>query len=183
MYFLLKTWWLSIVMSVFRRVFPMLRNPSCPCPALPIEIGQKPEFSVHDPGAGESNGWGSSRGRGNWGTLRIPREDWGTLGKIKGITTLPLRILLSFAKKTTGFLRGQCFTKLVIFLISFFLGENLNDDFQQSSFPVFQWWISVCLFFQVWRGGFLGKKHLSAQTVGKNTKDSNNFLVFSATNK
>ena len=31
---------------------------------------------------------GSSRGRGNWGTLRIPREDWGTLGKIKGITTL-----------------------------------------------------------------------------------------------
>ena len=107
-------------MFVFRRVFPMLRNPSCPCPALPIEIGQKPEFSAHDPGAGESNGWGCSRGRGNWGTLRIPREDWGTLGKIKGITTLPLRILLSFAKKTTGFLRGQCFTELVIILISFF---------------------------------------------------------------
>ena len=30
----------------------------------------------------------------NWGTLRIPREDWGTLGKIRGITTPPLRILL-----------------------------------------------------------------------------------------
>jgi len=32
------------------------------------------------------------------GTLRIPREDWGkfkgTLGKIRGITTTPLRILL-----------------------------------------------------------------------------------------
>ena len=23
---------------------------------------------------------GCSRGGGNWGTLRIPREDWGTLG-------------------------------------------------------------------------------------------------------
>ena len=23
------------------------------------------------------------RGGGNWGTLRIPREDWGTLGKIR----------------------------------------------------------------------------------------------------
>lgn len=33
-------------------------------------------------------------------------------------------------------------------------------------------------FFQVWRGGFLAKKHLSVQTVGKNTKDTNNFLVF-----
>ena len=35
-----------------------------------------------------------SRGGGNWGTLRIPREDWGTLGKIRGITTPPLRILV-----------------------------------------------------------------------------------------
>ena len=26
---------------------------------------------------------GCSRGGGNWGTLRIPREDWGTLGKIR----------------------------------------------------------------------------------------------------
>ena len=34
---------------------------------------------------------GGSRGGGNWGTLRIPREDWGTLGKIRGITTLPLQ--------------------------------------------------------------------------------------------
>ena len=25
---------------------------------------------------------GCSRGGGNWGTLRIPREDWGTLGNI-----------------------------------------------------------------------------------------------------
>ncbi len=31
-----------------------------------------------------------SRGGGNWGTLRIPREDRGTLGKIRGITTPPL---------------------------------------------------------------------------------------------
>ncbi len=30
----------------------------------------------------------------SWRTLRIPREDWGTLGKIRGITTPPLRILL-----------------------------------------------------------------------------------------
>ena len=36
------------------------------------------------------------QGRGNWGTLRIPREDWGTLGKIRGITTPPpLRNLLN----------------------------------------------------------------------------------------
>ena len=34
-------------------------------------------------------GGGCSRGGGNWGTLRIPREDWGTLGKIRGITTPP----------------------------------------------------------------------------------------------
>ena len=26
---------------------------------------------------------GCSRGGGNWGTLRIPREDWGTLGNIR----------------------------------------------------------------------------------------------------
>ena len=28
-------------------------------------------------------------GGGNWGTRRIPREDWGTLGKIRGITESP----------------------------------------------------------------------------------------------
>ena len=37
---------------------------------------------------------GCPRGGGNWGTLRILREDWGTLGKIWGITTPPIRILL-----------------------------------------------------------------------------------------
>ena len=26
---------------------------------------------------------GCSRGGGNWGTIRIPREDWGTLGNIR----------------------------------------------------------------------------------------------------
>ena len=26
---------------------------------------------------------------GNWGTLKIPREDWGILGKVRGITTPP----------------------------------------------------------------------------------------------
>ena len=26
---------------------------------------------------------GCPRGGGNWGTLRIPREDWGTLGNIR----------------------------------------------------------------------------------------------------
>ena len=26
---------------------------------------------------------GCLRGGGNWGTLRIPREDWGTLGNIR----------------------------------------------------------------------------------------------------
>ena len=31
----------------------------------------------------------------NWGTVRIPKEDWGTLGKIRGITTPPVGILLS----------------------------------------------------------------------------------------
>ena len=30
---------------------------------------------------------GCPRGGGNWVTLGIPREDWGTLGKIRGITT------------------------------------------------------------------------------------------------
>ena len=33
---------------------------------------------------------GCSRGGGSWGTLRIPRKDWGSLGKIRGITTPPL---------------------------------------------------------------------------------------------
>ena len=28
-------------------------------------------------------GCGVFKGGGNWGTLRIPREDWGTLGKIR----------------------------------------------------------------------------------------------------
>ena len=28
-------------------------------------------------------GGGRSRGGGNWGTHRIPREDWGTLGNIR----------------------------------------------------------------------------------------------------
>ena len=28
-------------------------------------------------------GGGCPRGGGNWGTLRIPREDWGTLGNIR----------------------------------------------------------------------------------------------------
>ena len=28
-------------------------------------------------------GPGVFKGRGNWGTLRIPREDWGTLGNIR----------------------------------------------------------------------------------------------------
>ena len=40
-------------------------------------------------------GW-CPRGGGNWGTLRIPREDGGTLGKIRGNHHPPLRILLSF---------------------------------------------------------------------------------------
>ena len=26
---------------------------------------------------------GCPRGGGNWGTLRIPKEDWGTLGNIR----------------------------------------------------------------------------------------------------
>ena len=34
-----------------------------------------------------------SRGGGNWGTIRIPREDCGTLGKIWGNHQPPLRIL------------------------------------------------------------------------------------------
>ena len=33
------------------------------------------------------DGWlvkgGCPRGGDNWGTLRIPREDWGTLGNIR----------------------------------------------------------------------------------------------------
>ena len=33
---------------------------------------------------------GCSRGGGIWGTLRIPREDWGILGNIRRITT-PLK--------------------------------------------------------------------------------------------
>ena len=47
---------------------------------------------------------GCPRGWGNWRTLRIPREDWGTLGKIRGITTPgPLRILLSKGPKCQRF--------------------------------------------------------------------------------
>ncbi len=37
-----------------------------------------------------TKGGGCSRGGGNWGTLRIPRQDWWTLGNIRGITT-PLK--------------------------------------------------------------------------------------------
>ena len=41
---------------------------------------------------------GCPRGGGNWGTLRIPREDWGTLGEhdreASGNHQPPLRILL-----------------------------------------------------------------------------------------
>ena len=37
---------------------------------------------------------GLSKGGCNWGILRIPREDRGTLGKIRGITTPRNRILL-----------------------------------------------------------------------------------------
>ena len=33
-------------------------------------------------------GWGVEMEGGSWGTLRI-RDDWGTLGKIRGITTPP----------------------------------------------------------------------------------------------
>ena len=39
---------------------------------------------------------GCSRGGGNWGTLRIPREDWGTFGNIwedYGNHQHPLRII------------------------------------------------------------------------------------------
>ena len=36
-------------------------------------------------------------GGGNWGTLRIRREDWGTLGKIRGITT-PLKNPINLGK-------------------------------------------------------------------------------------
>ena len=39
---------------------------------------------------------GCSRGGGNWGTLGIPKK---RLGKIRGITTPPLRILLGYRKR------------------------------------------------------------------------------------
>ena len=35
-------------------------------------------------------------------TLNIPREDWGTLGKIRGITTPPVRILLGYVDLILG---------------------------------------------------------------------------------
>ncbi len=38
---------------------------------------------------------GVSKGRDNWRTLRIPREDWGTLGKIRGTPT-PLKNPIRF---------------------------------------------------------------------------------------
>ena len=44
---------------------------------------------------------GGSRGGGNLGNLRIPREDWGTLQNIRedqGNHHLPLRILLVWEK-------------------------------------------------------------------------------------
>ena len=44
----------------------------------------------------------SKLGGGNWGTLRIPSEDLGTLGMIRGITTTPLRILLIYFQKHLG---------------------------------------------------------------------------------
>ena len=47
--------------------------------------------------------WGVSKGRGNWGTLRIPREDLGTLGNIRetpplGPTPLNNPIICGWAK-------------------------------------------------------------------------------------
>ena len=133
----------------------MLRNPSCPCPALPIEIGQKPELSVHDPGAGESNGCrvlkaggGCSRGRGNWGTLRIPSEDWGTLGKMKGITTLPLRILLSCAKKHRLSKRPM-FYQTYVCLMSFFLVKISTMMFNNFPSQFFNDEFLCAFFFQV----------------------------------
>ena len=37
-------------------------------------------------------GGGCPRGGGNWGSLRIPREDWGTLGNIReGESPTPLK--------------------------------------------------------------------------------------------
>ena len=47
---------------------------------------------------------GCSRGGGNWGTLRIPTKDWGTLGNVRGIWNHhpPLRILLSKQRNFSG---------------------------------------------------------------------------------
>ena len=43
-------------------------------------------IGFHDPGSLNIMGFlrgGGPRGGGNWGTLRIPREDWGSLGNIR----------------------------------------------------------------------------------------------------
>ena len=48
---------------------------------------------------------GYSRGGGNWETLKIPREDWGTLGKIRGIPT-PLKNPISYIQKPYDQLKG-----------------------------------------------------------------------------
>ena len=55
-----------------------------------VKVGffRQQERSQHTPQLGKSLVVpyiiGFLRGGGNWGTLKIPREDWGTLGNIKG---------------------------------------------------------------------------------------------------
>ena len=50
-------------------------------------------------------------GGGNWGTLRISREDWGTLGKISGFTTTlknPITTASKQKKHQTLRLKKKC---------------------------------------------------------------------------
>ena len=77
---------------------------------------------------------GCSRGGCNRGTLKIPREDWGTLGKIRGITTPPLRIRLNMMELIDRFSKFRF--KIFFLGAFFFLVENdVCFKFGSSPFP------------------------------------------------
>ena len=60
--------------------------PQIPCERCLDPLKTEPQEVFVGPNTYSQGIWktrGCSRGGGNWGTLRIPREDWGTLGNIR----------------------------------------------------------------------------------------------------
>ena len=88
-------------------------------------------------------------GGGNWGTLRISREDWGTLGKISGFTTTLKNPITTASKqkkhqtlrlkkkcKESSPLRGSVFWKWCLLLGALLLISIWNHK-NPMGFPTF----------------------------------------------